>query len=591
MNESPRKPLVLLVDDTPTNLRVLFDLLTDRGFEVSVAEGGEGALEQLEYIHPDLILLDVLMPEMDGYATCARIKALPATRDIPVVFMTALTDTADKIKGFECGAVDYITKPFQQEEVLARIRTHIALQRLKQRIADSEERLQSVFQSALDAIIAFDEQGRITLFNRSAERVFRCPAEAAIGTPCALRLSPDLWRLVSEYVGSAAPEPMRIPDGHRAIRADGSTFPIEASLSRAPVTGGVIHTLFLHDVEAREHAEAECRRLEGLTLYLREELHAAGEDADLVGGSPAMRAVMEQVRQVAPTDATVLITGETGTGKGVIARAIHAQSRRKDALLIQLNCAAIPEHLVESELFGHEKGAFTGAVARKLGRFELADRGTLFMDEVGELPLALQPKLLRVLQEGELERVGGTETRKVDVRILAATNRDLVKRVAEGQFRADLYYRLNVFPIALPPLRARQEDLPALVGGFARRFAARYGKRLETVSPALMAAFRSHDWPGNVRELEHLIERAVILSRDSELRFDGAWTGAVREADPAPETLAEVERAHLLRILEGTRWRIAGKDGAAERLGLRPTTLQSRMKKLGIRRPGAARTG
>ena len=586
MSDPLRQPLVLLVDDTPANLRVLFDLLSDRGFQVAVAEDGESALEQLEYIHPDLILLDVLMPVMDGYTACRRLKERPETRDIPVVFMSALTDTADKVKGFECGAVDYITKPFQHEEVLARIRTHIALQRLKQRVAESEERLASVIQSALDAIIAFDADGCITLFNRAAERVFRCPATAAIGTPCAERLSPDLWRLVSEYVARAPPAPIRIPEGHRALRADGSAFPIEASLSSAPVTGGATFTLFLRDIEARKYAESECRRLEGLTLYLQEQLEAAGDDADLVGGSQGLQAVMEQVRQVATTDATVLITGETGTGKGLIARAIHASSRRKDAVLVKLNCAAIPEPLVESELFGHEKGAFTGALARKLGRFELADWGTLFMDEVGELPIALQPKLLRVLQDGELERVGGTETRTVNVRIIAATNRDLVRSVHEGRFRADLYYRLNVFPIALPALRARRDDLPALVGHFVRRFAERYGKPLETVSPAFMAALEAHDWPGNVRELEHVIERAVILSRGTELTFNKALSAPIQEGDPEPETMAEAERAHILRVLEAARWRVAGPNGAALRLGLRPTTLESRMKKLGIRRPG-----
>ncbi len=478
--------------------------------------------------------------------------------------------------------MDYITKPFQHEEVLARIRTHIALQRLKQRIAESEERLASVIQSALDAIIAFDADGRITLFNRAAERVFRCPATAAIGTPCAERLSPDLWRLVSEYVARAPPAPIRIPEGHRALRADGSAFPIEASLSSAPVTGGATFTLFLRDIEAHQHAESECRRLEGLTLYLQEQLEAAGDDADLVGGSHGLKAVMEQVRQVAATDATVLITGETGTGKGLIARAIHASSRRKDAVLVKLNCAAIPEHLVESELFGHEKGAFTGALARKLGRFELADRGTMFMDEVGELPIALQPKLLRVLQDGEFERVGGTETRTVR----RHQPRDLVRSAQEGRFRADLYYRLNVFPIALPALRARRDDLPALVGHFVRRFAERYGKPLETVSPALMAALEAHEWPGNVRELEHVIERAVILSRGAELTFNKALSVPIQEGNPEPETMAETERAHVLRILEAARWRGAGPNGAAERLGLKPTTLESRMKKLGIPRPG-----
>ena len=271
--------------------------------------------------------------------------------------------------------------------------------------------------------------------------------------------------------------------------------------------------MFLRDVEERQ-------RLRGLNLYLQEELRGSQAEGDLIGASQGLRAVMENVRQVAATEASVLLLGETGTGKEVIARAIHASSTRKDQALVTLNCAAIPKDLVESELFGHEKGAFTGALARKLGRFELADKGTVFLDELGELPLDLQAKLLRVLQEGEFERVGGTETRRVDVRILAATNRDLARRARDGSFRADLYYRLNVFPITLPPLRHRKEDLPLLVQHFVRRYAEKYGKPIAAIPAHAMNALEAHDWPGNVRELQHVIERAVILTRGAELAFD-----------------------------------------------------------------------
>ncbi|MGH8472430.1 MAG: sigma-54 interaction domain-containing protein, partial [Gammaproteobacteria bacterium] len=335
---------------------------------------------------------------------------------------------------------------------------------------------------------------------------------------------------------------------------------------------------------------AERRQLQGLNRYLQEELRVSQAEEDLIGASQDLREVLEKVQQVAPTAATVLIQGETGTGKELIARTIHTLSQRKDKVLVKLNCAAIPNDLVESELFGHEKGAFTGALARKLGRFELADQGTLFLDEVGELPLAVQAKLLRVLQEGEFERVGGSETRKVDVRIIAATNRDLVSHVKEGGFRPDLFYRLNVFPITLPSLRHRKKDLPLLIQHFVRTYAEKYGKRIETVPARAMTALQAHEWPGNARELQHVIERAVILTRGAELAFDeeflaSAPAGQGQERPPRIESLEEAERAHILKALEMVGWRVSGTGGAAECLGLKPSTLEFRMKKLGITRP------
>src|ERR1700732_398574 len=311
----------------------------------------------------------------------------------------------------------------------------------------------------------------------------------------------------------------------------------------------------------------------------------------VIGNSPALEAVLEQVERVAPTDSTVLIQGETGTGKELIARAIHNLSSRCGRSFIKLNCAAIPLDLLESELFGHERGAFTGAIAQKIGRFELADKGTLFLDEVGDIPPALQPKLLRVLQEQEFERLGSTRTHQVDVRLVAATNRNLREMANRGEFRSDLYYRLNVFPVQLPPLRERREDIPALVAHFVGIYGHRMSRQIEHIPPTTMSALTSYQWPGNIRELQNLIERAVILSKDGVLPnpLPPVGTRGIAVASAATDTpvttLRESERTLILRTLEGVRWVIGGPKGAAAKLGLKRTTLIHRMQKLGISRP------
>jgi len=305
----------------------------------------------------------------------------------------------------------------------------------------------------------------------------------------------------------------------------------------------------------------------------------------IIGNSPALETVLEQVERVAPTDSTVLIQGETGTGKELIAHAVHNISSRCGHSFVRLNCAAIPLDLLESELFGHEKGAFTGAIAQKIGRFELADKGTLFLDEVGDIPPALQPKLLRVLQEQEFERLGSARTHQVNVRLVAATHRDLPEMVKRGEFRSDLYYRLNVFPILLPPLRARHEDIPALVTHFVEIFGRRIGREIEYIPPETMSALSSYEWPGNIRELQNLIERAVILSNDGVLPnpLPTAGTPGVI-VSPAATTLKDSERALILHTLEGVGWVIGGPKGAATKLGLKRTTLIHKMQKLGISR-------
>lgn len=343
------------------------------------------------------------------------------------------------------------------------------------------------------------------------------------------------------------------------------------------------------EVELRERLEEIERlklQLEKENLYLREEIKANFGFEKIVGKSDALNYVFFKVKQVAPTDATVLILGETGTGKGMVAHAIHEISTRKDRPMITVNCAALPANLIESELFGREKGAFTGAYVRQVGRFELAHGGTLFLDEIGEMPLELQTKLLRVLQDGKFERLGNPQTIEVDVRVIAATSRDLKEEVRNRRFREDLFYRLNVFPISIPPLRMRREDIPLLVQHFVDKHARKIGKKLETISKNAMKALQNQSWPGNVRELEHVIERAVITSPGPVLLLsDGPETHAFEERKDPLKGLKVIEREHILKVLGESGWKIDGRGGAASLLGLHPSTLRFRLKKLGIRRP------
>ena len=319
--------------------------------------------------------------------------------------------------------------------------------------------------------------------------------------------------------------------------------------------------------------------------YLEDEIRSELNFEEIVGRSPALRSVLQEIETVAPTDSTVLIYGETGTGKELIARAIHNLSSRCGRPFIKLNCAAIPFDLLESELFGHEKGAFTGAIAQKIGRFELADKGTLFLDEVGDIPLPLQPKLLRVLQEQEFERLGSGRTHQVDVRLVAATHRNLVEMVKQNEFRSDLYYRLNVFPVPLPPLRARREDIPALVEHFVEIYSRRMGRQIDQISPETMSELTSYPWPGNIRELQNFIERSVILTSGNVLESPLASLRNAAEAQSlGPITMEDAERDHIRKTLEQTRWIVSGPNGAAARLGIKRSTLYFRMQKLGISR-------
>jgi chemotaxis protein methyltransferase CheR len=326
-------------------------------------------------------------------------------------------------------------------------------------------------------------------------------------------------------------------------------------------------------------------KLEAERAYLQEEIKSAYNHENIIGQSDAINYVYYKIEQIAATDTTVLVLGDTGTGKELVARAIHSLSLRRDRALVKINCATLPSTLIESELFGHEQGAFTGAQSRQLGRFEVADGTTLFLDEIGELPLELQPKLLRVIQDGEFERLGSSRTIKVDVRVIAATNRHLEEEVRQGRFREDLWYRLNIFPITVPPLQERRQDIPLLVEHFVDKISKRLGKTIEIIPAAVMATLQNYHWPGNIRELENVLERAVINSSGIRLHLVDELKKPVRDPTPANQTLAEVERAYILQVLAQTDWKVSGNNSAAEILGLDRSTLRARMRKLQITKP------
>jgi PAS domain S-box-containing protein len=509
-----------------------------------------------------------------------------------------LTDLDGTVLG-HLAVTDLVPMPARPESIaLFEIfagRAAAELQRLRaeRELRAREAELTGLVDSAMDAIVQLDGDLRVTRLNPAAERTFGLAAAAAPGVALERLVGAEDAARIREIASALATEPASsrsrwIPGG-LVGRAGEDTFPAEATLSSFELHGRHHVTLILRNVDDRLAAERRITSLTDETEWLRQELRELGRSAEILGESAAVERILTEVHQVASATTTVLVLGETGTGKELVARAIHAASPRRERPLVKVNCAALPAALAESELFGHEKGAFTGATSRRDGRFTLADGGTLFLDEVGELPLELQAKLLRVLQEGELDPVGSSRTRKVDVRVIAATNRDLLRAVHEGRFREDLYYRLSVFPITVPPLRERGDDVVRLAEAFARQFARRMGRRIEPLGPSIAARLRQYAWPGNVRELQNVIERAVITAKDGQLNLDRALPLAAAPPDPErgvlrADELLELERANVRRALAECGGKIAGEGGAARLLGIAPSTLTSRMKALGIKR-------
>ncbi len=488
--------------------------------------------------------------------------------------------------------VDIMLSPMETPEgrvVISVIRDISERRRAQEDVRRSEAQFRALFEFSPDAIIASDREGRITEVNARVESMFGYQRGELLGQPID-SLVPERFRHThparrKEYASAARVRPMGAGLELYGRRKDGSEFPADIMLGPVETTEGRIVLSVIRDLTEKREAEEALRRSELQKRYLEEELNTEARFEEIIGESVGLKRVLKLVETVSATDVTVLILGETGTGKEVIARAIHHLSPRNEHVMVKLNCAAIPAGLLESELFGHEKGAYTGAFDRKIGRLELAHEGTLFLDEIGDLPLELQPKILRALQEREFERLGSNKPIPVNVRLVAATNRDLAKMVASGQFRSDLYYRLRVFPILLPPLRERREDIPLLVRYFVDRHARKLYKKIETIPDETMRALTRWDWPGNIRELENFIERAVILTKGPVLRAPLGELEVTEEISPARDSSLEAtERGHILRVLRETKGKIGGSDGAAARLGLIRTTLNSKMKKLGIER-------
>jgi len=674
---------LLVVDDDLFTRQTMEAFLTRHGYEVRCAPNGETALMFAREDPPELILLDIRLPDLDGFQVCRRLKEDQETSQIPVIFISGLEETVDKVKGFAAGGVDYVTKPFQAEELLARVETHLALRRFQKQIEAQNVRLQRahdeledrVKERTLDLAIsneqlfasekALEERLQFeTLLAEISGRFVNMPLDRIDDEikevlyqvreflhfdRSTLWVVPEEDRetMVIAYIDPAQENPAlparmdardfypwslqklmaeeilrisNIEDLPPEAAWDRETWRLYGTKSTAVLplsTGGKVFGVLsfammsqLQDwpemlvkrleliaqlfgnVFARKRAEEELKksyieinelkdRLQAESTYLQEEIKLIVEHTEIVGQSLGMKKVLAQAEQVARTESTVLILGETGTGKELLARAIHRMSARKERPLVTVNCASLPPTLIESELFGRERGAYTGALTKMIGRFEVADGSTLFLDEIGEIPLELQTKLLRILETGNFERLGSTKSIHVDVRIITATNRDISQDVIEGKFRKDLFYRLNVFPIVIPPLRERQEDIPLMVWAFVREFEKKMGKEIENIPKKSMQALQSYSWPGNVRELRNVVERAMIVSRGGSL--------VIRLADqPSSETpgggnLEDMERKYIVNILEKTAWRIGGKGGAAEALGLKRSTLYSKMNKLGIK--------
>lgn len=486
-------------------------------------------------------------------------------------------------------------------------RASAELQRLKaeKQIYLSESKFRKLFDSAMDAIIEFDKTFAITRGNPAAEKLFKLTSGQFAGKSVTDIFAAMEMNKIQMLVKTLERQPenrqnLYIPGGLKALAADSDSCPTEGTLSKFKFGNENYFILILRNEKERIEAQQQIQKMSVEAQYLQDEIKALGNYDTIIGDSKPLIEVLNKVRQVSATEATVLISGETGTGKEAIARAIHTSSNRRGKPLITVNCAAIPTSLIESEFFGHEKGAFTGATAKRQGRFALADKGTIFLDEIGELPIDMQVKLLRVLQEGEFEPIGTSTSIRVDARVIAATNRNLKDEIEKGNFREDLYYRLNVFPIELPPLRERGEDIVLLAAYFIGKFSKRMGRPAISLSEVDKQMLMTYRWPGNVRELQNIVERAVIIAPDGRIDLTGIMpllstedqTGD-RDIKPASrpnrlltqKDLQRIEKENILSALETTGWRVSGAKGAARLLGMNPSTFASRMKKLGVVRP------
>jgi chemotaxis protein methyltransferase CheR len=612
-------PAILIVEDEEIVSADIANKLRKLGYEVAGSTGtGEEAIEIARRQRPSLVLMDIrLAGPIDGIAAA---EAIRQEFQVPVVFLTAHADKATIQRAKQAEAFGYILKPFDDREMHTQIEMALYKHAAERRLREIQARLAIFAAATFEGIIEI-EAGRIVDCNAQFARILAYPETEMRGMEIANLISPE----DRDRVMANIHQERESKTEHGILRKDGARIIVEAH--GRPLSPGRRITAIRditdrkkleealqesHDkleqqvaerttelVVAMEKAEkrkqiaenalSEIKKLknqlEAERAYLQEEIQLANNHENIIGQSDGLKYVLYKAEQIAGSDTTVLVLGETGTGKELVARAIHGLSTRKNRALVKVNCAALPSNLIESELFGHEKGAYTGAQSRHLGRFEVANGGTLFLDEIGELPLDLQPKLLRVLQDGEFERLGSSSTIKVNVRIVAVTNRNLEEEVRKGHFREDLWYRLNVFPITMPPLRDRMDDIPLLVDFYVKKISKRMGKAIEIVPAGVMNALQDYHWPGNVRELENVLERAVIDSSGPKLRLVDELKKSSRGSSTSPKTLEAVEREHIIQTLVQAHWKVGGKNSAAEILGLDRSTLRARMRKLDIQKP------
>ncbi len=568
-----RTPQILVVDDTPEELHLLVQLLSSQGYRVRPAPGGELALSSVRLKSPDLILLDINMPGMNGFEVCEILKQDESTHDIPVLFLTALTDIRHKLQAFKVGGIDYITKPFQGEEVLARVRTQLDLRRLQREIQEENARFRMLEDAAFEGIIIYENE-TICDLNCSLEKILGRPRQDLLGQHVVDLIAPAYRDSIQEQLALKESGPHKI----ELLRQDGSSVPVEIRTKSFSRQGSASQVVTINDLSRHAKLEYENRALQ-MTLEEQDHLGA------LVGKSLAMQKVYTQLLQAALSGEPGILYGETGTGKELAARAIFDLSETHDKCFVSVNCGAIQENLFESQFFGYCKGAFTGAVRDTPGYFDRAQGGTLFLDELGELSLAMQTKLLRVLQEKEYTPVGGTSPKRSDVRILAATNQKLRALVHLKRFREDLFYRLHVLAIHLPPLRLHKEDIPLLTAHFLEEHAAS-GHAAPSLPGELMHRFYEHDWPGNVRELRNEIQR-YLTTGTTELysplpaRSPGAECARLEISGTKSfeEHIQELEQRLLKHALKQSR---GNKAEAARSLRIPLRSLHRKIKKYQI---------
>ena len=582
------KAAIFIVEDTPDTIDLLCDHLHEAGFKTLIARSGEGALRQVDFAQPDLILLDVGLPGIDGFEICRQLKQKEITKDIPVIFITGLSDTVDKVKGFDAGGDDYITKPFQAEEVLARVNTQLTIRKFQQQLQEQNvllEEQNARFHKLSEATfegIEIHDRGNIVEVNRALEKMFGYQRSEMIDRNVLEFIAPASRDIVQQHIDAGDEHPYET----EAVRKNGEIFPVEVQATTMPYQGREVRIAAVRDISWHKALEEKGTRLEKENIALKTTIKDRYKFGEIIGKSPAIQEIYELIASASASDAHVVISGESGTGKELIAHTIHQLSERRKQVFVPVNCGAIPEPLFESEFFGYRKGAFTGADRNKAGLFDQAHHGTLFLDEVGELSPLLQVKLLRAIDRGEYMPLGSNTIKKVNVRIVTATNRNLEEQVRKGLMREDFFYRIQVISFNVPPLRERKEDIPLLIDHFLKQY--NKGGAHPTLPGKVAEALYMYDWPGNIRQLQNVLQRYLTVKR---LDFLGPGSAIPAEVDDISNseamqqslTLQDAidvfEKQFIIKTLERHHWQ---KTKAATILGIERRTLYRKIKKFGL---------